>query len=197
VAVVRRLCATAARPPAAPCPRPTAGPRPVSPRGAGTWAALMQPRVRPRCPRLSPLGGRGAGHRHRAGPGRRADPPRPRRTRTRPGGARPRPTRGPDRGALPLGQTRSGSRSPEPPPASLARALTMRPALAQDGAGSAGAREVAARPHPRGAAPRWQGTLRKGGRPGPAAAEMALIVPSMHLNRPSPPIRVGDPRLVA
>ena len=132
--------------------------------------------VRPRCPRLSPLWGPAAGHRHRAGPGRRADPPRPGRARARPGGAWPRPGR--DRVASPLGQTRAGSRSPGPGPAPSACSLTVRPAPAQDDAGSAGAREVAARPRPsRRAATAARAGF--GGRPDLAGrfAEVALIVP--------------------
>ena len=98
------------------------------------------------------------------------------RARAPPGGAWPRPGR--DRVASSLGQTRAGSRSPGPGPAPSACSLTVRPAPAQDDAGSAGAREVAARPRPsRRAATAARAGF--GGRPDLAGrfAEVALIVP--------------------
>jgi hypothetical protein len=87
-----------------------------------------------------------------------------------------------------LGQTRAGSRSPGPGPAPSVCSLTVRPVPAQDDAGSAGAREVAARPRP----PRRAATAAGagfGGRPNLAGrfAEVALIVPSMKWLTPSRP----------
>ena len=137
------------------------------------------PRVRPRCPRLSPLWRPAAGHRHRAGPGRCADHPRPRRSRALPLRrlAPPHPPL-PRSGRLAAGwcQTLEGSLSHP-----SARSLTANPRRRRMARGQRGIARPALAVDPSrravpGAGSRFAGEAGPGRTPA-APAEVALIVP--------------------
>ena len=177
-----RPCSACALAPAGRALRPSGprrhralGRRPAPPRqppGRVDLGGVDAPRVRPRCPRLSPLWGPAAGHRHRAGPGRRAGPPGPRRRGALPGGPRPRPTR-PGRDRLACGSTRPERGVPRTGTRLrlAARSLTVPPTPAQDRgvsrrSGWAGRRGSRGRPGEAG-----------GGRTSAPPAEVTLIVP--------------------
>jgi hypothetical protein len=103
--------------PDATAPAADARPRSGSPRGAWDLGGVDAPRVRPRCPRLSPLWRPAAGHRHRAGPWPSCGPSSPTAGARGPRGRLPPPhPPGPRSASLPRGPTCEGSRSPRPGP---------------------------------------------------------------------------------
>jgi hypothetical protein len=114
----------------APVPSAAARPSPRQPSGRVDLGGVNATACSPSMSSPVPAGGPAAGHRHRPEPGRRADPPCPRRTDAHaPRRCPVPPTRGPDRVASPLGQTRSGSRSPGAASALLRPRLDHAPRL--------------------------------------------------------------------